>query len=125
MIWNVLALSAIRLLFRTGLAPRSLVIRRSLSSLKSDDLTSAVNLYFEAAGRDFSSEKVEVLREILVSEIKFRKQVMEKRSQELSGDASESTASREIAACYSAVEVLDGFLQRLGADLATQSDPEE
>lgn len=117
MIWNVLALSGLRLLFRLGLAPSSVLIRRSLKALHRDDLTGAVNAYFEAARRDFSSDKVAVLREILISEIKFRKQILVERVARLESLSfgERKAVGDEIEACRQARGLLDDYLRRLGA----------
>jgi hypothetical protein len=119
MIWNVFALSAARYLFRLGLAPKGAVIRRALSALRKDNLDLAVNSYFDLAKRDFSSEKVQVLREILISEISYRKKLLLERIENLksSSDMEEAKRQREIDGCQNAIKILDEYLGRLGVGM--------
>jgi len=114
---NIAALFALRLLIRLGAAPRGVIVRKSLSALSRDDLTSAVDFYFDAAKRDFSSEKVQVLREILVSEIRFRQKVLADRMRDLAAEkhGDPQTSAAELDACGKAEKLLEDYLTRLGA----------
>jgi hypothetical protein len=123
MIFNVLALALLRGALRLGLAPVSAIIRRALAAVRKDDLDGAVQLYFDAAARDFSSEKVQVLREILISEIRFRKKALIERATILAENSKPlPEAKSEIASCESAIKILDGFLVRLGAVTSTEEN---
>lgn len=127
MIWNIFALSAVRYLFRLGLAPKSALIRRALTALRKDNLALAVDTYFDLAKKDFSSEKVQVLREILVSEISYRKKLLIERIASLQGseDAGEEAIKREIDACQDAMRFLDEYLGRLGAGMRHPKAPSQ
>ena len=119
MIWNVFALSAVRYLFRLGLAPKGALIRRALSALRKDNLDLAVHSYFDLAKRDFSSEKVQVLREILVSEISYRKKLLLERIENLArpSERNEADRQKEIEGCQNAIKILDEYLGRLGVGM--------
>lgn len=116
MIWNILAFSAIRYLFRLGLAPKGSVIRQALIALKKDDLGSALDSYFMLAKADFSNERVQVLREIIISEIKYRKKVLHERMEQLKDNTTNGALEndREFQSCREALSILDGYLGRLG-----------
>ena len=137
MIWNILAIPALRYLFRVGLAPKAALIRRSLNALRKDDLELAIATYFELARRDFSTKKVQILREILVSELRYRKKVLYERTKALekkfqnfeqSHDdvpKEQDNIEKEIAACHNAVEILNKYLGRMGVGMREMSIPEK
>lgn len=113
------AIVALRYAFRFGIAPEGMMVRRALAALKKDDLDLAVDTYFELAKKDFSSEKVQVLREILISEIKFRKQALQKRLYEIESKTTDfnGESKQEKQAGARALKILDRFLNRLGVGL--------
>ena len=119
MIWNILAISAMRYLFRLGIAPKGSVIRQSLTALKKDDLGGALDNYFLLARTGFSADRVQVLREIIISEIKYRKKVLQERIAELdkNGSKNSSESDRERKGCKDALSILDGYLGRLGVGM--------
>jgi hypothetical protein len=127
MVWNLLALAAIRGLFKAGLAPQGMVIRRALIAIKKDNLSEAVDIYTKLARKDYSSEKVRILHEILVSELNYRKKILTERIQTLEENQTPATPSNpsQIKAALQATKILDGFLNRLGIGMRASENPPE
>ncbi len=92
---------------RLKVYPTGFYVRRALSALNDDDLDGAAEYYQFAAAKDFSDEKVIVLREILASEIRHRKKLLTDRM-----NGTENIA--QIVECEKGLKLLDAFLTRLG-----------
>jgi hypothetical protein len=107
MIFNALAVLAFRLALRLprgwGLYPAGFYVRQALAALKVDDLDAALSFYQTALARDFGDEQVAVLREIMVSEMGFRRMKLVDR---LSSPLSE----KEKEDARKGVQVLDNLL---------------
>ncbi|MCL4233205.1 MAG: hypothetical protein KJ042_01665 [Deltaproteobacteria bacterium] len=107
MIVHALAIIALKVATRLpkgwGLYPAGFYVGQALAALKTDDLDRAMEFYRLAVARDFTNDRVRVLGEILVNEIRFRKGALALRR-----DAGDASVSAGIA-------VLDGFLAELGA----------
>lgn len=86
-----------------GLYPAGFYVGQALAALRTDDLDRAMEFYRLAVARDFTNDRVRVLGEILVNEIRFRKGALEKRL-----DAGDPAARDGMV-------VLEGFLSELGA----------
>jgi hypothetical protein len=102
MIGHALALLLLKVASRApkgmGIYPVSLFVRQSLAALARDDLDGAMTFYAHALARDAGHERVRVLREILTSEIRFRRKA-------LAADRGETGE-----AAQRGLRVLDGFL---------------
>ena len=79
MIQNVILMALVRAAMRAGYVPQKMLIARALRALNKDDLDGALESFLVAAKRDAGNEKLQVLREILVSEIKFRRKALKQR----------------------------------------------
>lgn len=110
---NVFAIGLMRYLFRIGLAPKGAVIRKALAALKKDELGLAVDTYLDLARANYSVDKVQVLHEILVSELNFRLKVLNERIDSLGREDTPGSDS-EIKNCMDAKKLLKGYLLRLG-----------
>jgi len=90
-----------------GLYPIGFYVRQALLALKMDDLDTAVSCYRTARSKDFGNEKVLILREILSSEIEFRRRKLLERLSSGDSEDNRQAASRGIV-------ILDRLLGLLG-----------
>ncbi len=96
-----------------GFFPLGFYVRQALIALKADDLDAAMEGYQTACSKDSENEKVKVLREVLASEIRFRRKKLLERLPAVSGEEAE----REVR---EGVGVLERFLERLGFPLSRE-----
>jgi hypothetical protein len=106
---------AVRLPKGWGLYPVGFYVRQSLAALKIDDLDSAMAFYRVAFAKDFGNEQVQVLREILNSEITFRIKVLQKRKRDVISDS-------ERLDLQGGMDLLEKFIRLL--DVAPSDPPE-
>ncbi len=123
MIWNILAIPALRYLFKIGLAPKGVFIRRALKALRQDDIKLAIDTYFELAKKNYNAKKVQILREILISELKYRKKILLDRIDDIHENICDSNSleeqvrvetQRELKGINKAINILDNYLKRMG-----------